>query len=95
MSLGTSKVPACFHISDSARVALLSNAGKISVTRLVPVWQEVAAVEAKCGAGQKELRRTQQLLRQLERQLAKSHMTRKESANTSQQLQVAFKLTNV
>lgn len=71
---------------------LLSNAGKVSVIHLVPVWQEVAAIEAKCEATQKELRRSQQLLRQLERQLAKTHMTRKESANISQQLQVAFKL---
>lgn len=76
-------------------MALLSKAGRISVFHLVPVWQEVAVIEAKCEAGQRELRRTQQLLRQLERQLAKTHMSRKESANTTQQLQVAFHLTVV
>ena len=60
---------------------------------LMSVLQETAAIQTKCEAAQRELRKTQQLLRQLERQLAKAHMSRKESGSTSQHLQVAFNLT--
>ena len=50
--------------------------------------QEVGSMQKELDAAQREFRKTQQLLRQLERQLAKAHMTRKESTSVSQQLQV-------
>ena len=52
--------------------------------------QERSALQKEREAAQMELRKTQQLLRQLERQLAKAHMTRKDSANALNQLQVSF-----
>lgn len=57
---------------------------------LTPVLQEIAAIQTKCEAAQTELRKTQQLLRQSERQLTKAYMNRKESGSTSQHLQVAI-----
>ena len=56
------------------------------------VLQDIAAIQIKSEAAHRELRKTQQLLRQLERQLAKAHMSRKEAGSTSQRLQVAFHL---
>lgn len=57
------------------------------------VLQDIAAIQIKSEAAHRDLRETQQLLRQLERQLAKAHMSRKEAGSTSQRLQVAFHLT--
>lgn len=64
-----------------------------SLVAIVCNMQEVAALQRQWEAAQKELKKTQQLLRQLERQLAKAHMTRKESASSSQQLQVGLSST--
>ena len=71
---------------------MLCNGGNPSETLVVFVCyvQEVAALQTQLQAAQKELKKTQQLLRQLERQLTKTHMTRKESASASQQLQVGL-----
>ena len=57
--------------------------------------QEKSTLQKEREATQKELRKTQQLLRQLERQLAKAHMTRKDSANAMKQLQVSSILLGV
>lgn len=51
--------------------------------------QEMVAVQTELDASQRDLRKAQQLLRQLERQLAKSHVSRKDSATISQQMQVS------
>lgn len=50
----------------------------------------MGTMQLELGGSQKELRKTQQLLRQLERQLAKSHMSRKEAATASQQMQASM-----
>ena len=98
----------CSHVSDSAHVApcavlkrsqnletyaSLSHIGLSHVLHLTCVLQEAAAIQTKCEAAQRELRKTQQMLRQLERQLAKAYMSRKESDSTSQHLQVTFQIT--
>lgn len=91
-NLRTGRVRICFPNLYNVRKALLCNAGKLSGSLLVFICdvQEVAALQRHWAAAQKELKKTQQLLRQLERQLAKAHMTRKESASSSQQLQVGL-----
>lgn len=50
--------------------------------------QDVGIKQHELNINQRELRKAQQLLRQLERQLAKSHMSRKDSAVTLKQIQV-------
>ena len=50
--------------------------------------QEMASAQSNLQTCQRECKKSQQLLRQLERQLAKGHMSRKDAAAASQQLQV-------
>lgn len=52
--------------------------------------QVMGTMQLELSGSRNELRKTQQLLRQLERQLAKSHMSRKEAATASQQMQVSM-----
>ena len=56
--------------------------------------QELAAMQQDLQLSQTDCRRSQQLLRQLERQLAKGHMSRKDATAASQQLQVRYNLTS-
>jgi len=51
--------------------------------------QETSTMQHELNSSQQEVRKTQQLLRQLERQLAKSHKSRKDAASASQQMQVS------
>lgn len=51
--------------------------------------QEIGTMQHELNGSQQEVRKTQQLLRQLERQLAKSHKSRKDAASASQQMQVS------
>ena len=50
--------------------------------------QEIAKLQKDQEAAQKEMKKSQLMLRQLERQFAKAHLTRKESVSALQQLQV-------
>ena len=50
-------------------------------------------MQHKVSSSQQEVRKTQQLLRQLERQLAKIHKSRKDAASASQRMQVSMSPT--
>ncbi len=52
--------------------------------------QDISTMQHELNSSQREVRKSQQLLRQLERQLAKSHKSRKDAASASQQMQVSI-----
>ncbi len=63
---------------------------KCCCTAVSVLLQEIGTKQQELNSSQREVRKTQQLLRQLERQLAKSHNSRKEAASVSQQMQVGI-----
>lgn len=66
----------------------MSSTGKQSATSRRLQMQELVVVQSELKDQERDCRKAQQLLRQLERQLAKGHMSRKDAAAASQQLQV-------